>query len=129
MRATGSFLLLEVVVGLALLAGLGVWLLKLQAASLRQYRVAQQREEIAVLVEQLLWTWSTSGTPVTLPAAGRFDEQLHWRREVQPVRIAAGVIPTQVSVIVTRDEPDGVSGEVYRVDWLVPREPPRRGER
>jgi hypothetical protein len=129
MRATRSFLLLEVVVGLALLAGLGVWLLKLQTASVRQYRAAQQRAEIAALVEQLLWTWSTSGTPVTLPATGQLDERLRWRREVQPVRIAPGVVPTQVSVLVTRDEPDGGTHEVYRVDWLVPRGLSRRNER
>lgn len=116
-----SMLLLEVVVGLALLAGLGVWLLKLQAASIRQVREAGQRAAVASLVEQLLWKWSVSGVEVTLPATGRFDETLTWQRQARPVRIAAGVLPTQITVIVTEHKPHAEPREVYRIDWLVPR--------
>jgi hypothetical protein len=117
----GSFLLLEVVVGLALLAAVGVWLLKLQAASVRQYDIARRRGAVAARVEQLLWDWSVRRIRITLPASGRFGETLAWRREVRPVRIAPGVLPTQVSLIVTQHEPHDEPREVYRVDWLVPR--------
>ena len=120
MRRRRSFLLLEVVVGLALLAGLGVALLKLQAAALRQYRRAREQMEVAQQVERLLWHWSSGSEPVTLPATGQFDQHLTWRREARPVRIAAGVLPTQVSLIVTAHEPHETSRDVYRVDWLVP---------
>jgi type II secretory pathway pseudopilin PulG len=102
MRRRRCFLLLEVVAALALLAGLGVWLLKLQADAVRQYRSAQQLAEVAARVEELLWTWRETGEPVTLPATGQFNDQLRWRREVQPARIAPGVIPTQVTLIVSR---------------------------
>jgi hypothetical protein len=111
---------LEVVVGLALLAGLGVWLVQSQADALRQYRRAEQRQRIAAQVEQLLWTWSVSGAPVTLPATGHLSDGLSWRREVRPVRLAAGVLPTQVSLIVTAVGDDRRPQDVYRVDWLVP---------
>jgi hypothetical protein len=123
-----SFLLLEVLLGLALLAGLGVWLLKLQGESLRQYRYALRREEIATKVERLLWDWQVSQTPVTLPATGQFDERLHWRREVRPVRIARGVLPTQISVLVTDVQADRGPEEVYRVDWLIPRKRPSESQ-
>jgi hypothetical protein len=126
MKPPRSFLLLEVVVGLALLAGLGVWLLKLQTAAVRQVYAARLRTEVATRVERLLWDWSAGRIRVTLPASGRFDERLTWRREVRSVRIAAGVLPTQVSVIVTLDEPHHPPREIYRVDWLVPRVPPDR---
>ncbi len=128
MNRVRSFLLLEVVAALALLAGLGVWLLKLQTAAVRQYRTAQEIAEAAAQVEQLVWTWRETGTPVTLPATGQFSDRLHWRREVQPVRIAAGVIPTRVTLIVTRHEPHGEPREIYRVDWLVPKVTGRRGQ-
>ena len=117
-----SFTLLEVVVGLALLAGLGVWLLKLQAAAVGQYHAARQRAENAARVEAFLWPWSVAQAPVTLPATGSFDGRFRWRREVRPVRIAFGVLPTQVSVIVTQHEPHAEPREIFRVDWLVPRE-------
>lgn len=120
MRAR-SFTLLEVVIGLALLAGMGVWLLRLQADALRQYRLTRLRSEVAGRVERLLWAWSSSAAPVTLPATGRFDERLSWRRQVKPVRIAAGVLPTHVSLIVDLKQPHAEPREIYRVDWLVPR--------
>ncbi len=125
MRRARSFLLLEVVAALALLAGLGVWLLKLEAEAVRQYRTAQQIADVAARVEQLLWTWRETGAAVTLPATGQFSDRLHWRREVRPIRIATGVIPTQVTLVVTRHEPHGEPHEIYRVDWLVPQATPR----
>ena len=120
MNVRRCFLLLEVVVALALLAGLGVWLLQTQRAALRQYRTAQRLTHVANLTEQLLWTWRENGAPVTLPATGRFDEQLTWRRDVQPVRIATGVLPLQVTLIVTEETPAADAREIYRISWLVP---------
>lgn len=120
MRRVRAVILLEVVVGLALLASLGVWLLKLETQAVRQVRLAAERDRVAARVAELLWAWSESGTPVTLPATGRLDDRLRWRREVRPVRLAADVLPTQVSLIVTHEGADGRSQDVYRVDWLVP---------
>ncbi len=121
-----SFLLLEVVVGLALLATLGVELVQLQAAAVRQSSLAAQTRETATRVRQLLWSWSCSGEPVTLPATGTFDEHLSWRREARPVRVASGLLATQTSVVVVRAEPGQAAQESYRVDWVVP---PRHGHR
>lgn len=120
MSRTRSVVLLEVLVALALLTGLGVALLRVQTAAIRQVRVAEQRAHVVRLVEELLWAWSSSRTPVTLPATGELDEQLQWRREVRPVRIATGVLPMQVSLIVTETGPGAPPREIYRVDWLVP---------
>ena len=120
-----SFTLLEVVIGLALLGGMGVWLLGLQSDALRQYRYARMRSQVAERVEQLLWEWSASGMPVTLPATGRFDDRLSWRREVAPIRVVSGVLPSQVSIVVTLHVPHEQSREIYRVAWLIPREEAR----
>lgn len=125
MNSTRSFTLLEVVISLALLAGLGVWLLQLEASAVRQVREARSRAQLAARVEALLWSWSVADTPVTLPATGRLDDQLTWRREVRPVRIAPGILPSQISVVVTRHEPHAEPRDVYRVDWLVPRAVPK----
>jgi type II secretory pathway pseudopilin PulG len=114
-----SYLLLEVVVGLALLATVAGGLLVLETSAVRQYRRAQEQQRIAGQVEQLLWSWRLTQTAVTLPATGRLDERYRWRREVRPVHVASRVTADRVSVIVTVD--DGSSGprDVYRVDWLV----------
>jgi len=120
MRTSRSYLLLEVVVGLALLASLGVGLLKLQAAALRQCHHAEQRAQIATQVEQLLGTWSRTGERVTLPATGWLSGYVSWRREALPMRVDADVLPTHISVIVTYHEPHHTPRDVYRVDWLVP---------
>jgi type II secretory pathway pseudopilin PulG len=113
-----GYLLLEVLVGLALLAVLGVGLLRLQAAATRQLRQARQRAALVHQVDELLFQWSGTGQPVTLPATGAFDEKTTWLRRVQPVR-AAGVLATQVSLSVLRHEPGQAPHEAYRVDWLV----------
>lgn len=118
-----SFTLLEVIVGLALLATLGAGLLKLQADAVRQVRHARLRSKVTDRVEQLLWQWSRDGARVTLPATGEFEPMLHWRREVMPVRIANGVLPTQIRLVVTHQTPGEDPVEVYRVAWLVPRKP------
>jgi hypothetical protein len=123
MRPRRSFLLLEVIVGLALLGLLGVWLVKLQGAALRQVREARLKEDVRQRVEQLLWEWSSAGVRVTLPASGDFSQSLAWRREIQPIRVANGLIAPQVTLIVTETLPHTGSREVYRVDWLVPRKP------
>ena len=114
-----ALLLLEVLVGLALLAVLGVWLLKLETAAIRQYRYAAQQQRAAVLVEELLNDWSIAGVPVTLPASGHLDDELNWRRSVRPVRLARDLLPTQVTVVVTCHGNAARDDEVYRVEWLV----------
>lgn len=123
-RLRRAFLLLEAVVGLALLALLAVLLLKLQGASVRQFHAARERAETVADVQRLLWTWSSTQTPVTLPATGEFDATRRWERRVEPIRIAAGVFATQVSLIVMRDS--APPREIYRVDWFVT-PPPREG--
>ncbi len=128
MNTRRCYLLLEVLVGLALLAGLGVWLLTLQSAALRQYHAAQRRAKAARQVQALLWQWSSAQTPITLPAGDRFDETLSWRRQARPVRVAQDVLPTLISLIVTENTPHAQPREIYRVDWLVPR-PADRGRR
>jgi hypothetical protein len=127
MRRRRSLLLLEVVVGLALLALLGVWLVQLQAAALRQHRETRLRDDVVQRVERLLWEWSSTGAPVTLPSTGRFTDALEWQREVQPTRVGGGLIATQVTLSVSERKDHSVR-EVYRVDWLVPRKsnPERR---
>lgn len=120
-----SLLLLEVLVGLALLALLGVSLLCIRSGALRQFHAAQRRSEIAQRVESLLWYWSVRGEPVTLPGTGRFTDALAWKRQVQPVRIDAGVIVTEITLLV-RDEGTTPVRDVYRAAWLVSRKPPER---
>ncbi|MEW6252156.1 MAG: hypothetical protein AB1716_16075 [Planctomycetota bacterium] len=115
-----SLLLLEVVVGLALLGTLGVAALQLQAHALYQVRRAQEQAEVVQRVEALLWSWSAERVPVTLPATGSLTHRFHWRREVRPVRLAPDVLPTQVTVVVTAQAPGTAEREVYRVAWLVP---------
>ncbi len=119
MRAR-ALLLLEVVLGLALLAGVGAGLLTLEMHALRQHRRAQERAALLRQVEDLLWTWSTQRVAVTLPATGSFTERLRWRREVQPIRLAPEVFPTQVTLVVSAVEPGEPVRELYRLDWLVP---------
>lgn len=119
-RLRHGLLLLEVIVGVALLALLGVMLITLQASSLRQLRAAREQSAIVADVENLLWHWSSSAALVTLPAAGQFEPHLRWERRAEPVRIATGLFATQVSLIVTRDAPPEPPRAVYRVDWLVP---------
>ncbi len=128
MRRYRSFLLLEVVLGLALLAGLGVGLVRLQAGALRQINAARQRAELAALVEALVWSWNETQTPVTLPATGAFDDHRRWRRELRPVRVGGGLLATQVSVIATVADRDGPR-DVFRVDWLIPATPREPGGR
>ena len=117
-----SFTLLEVMISLALLSILGVSLMKLQAAAVRQCNATWLRVEAARRVEDLLWSWSSTGTAITLPATGRFDNNLCWQRSVTPVRIASGVIPNRITVRVSRSEETGETKNVYRLDWLVPRQ-------
>lgn len=119
-----SFLLLEVIVSLALLALLGVWLLKLQSSAVRQFREARLRADVTRRVEALLWEWSEGSVHVTLPATGEFSATLSWRREIEPVRVTSGVIVPKVTVVVSEARPHAPPCEVYRVGWLVPRVPP-----
>jgi type II secretory pathway pseudopilin PulG len=126
MNMRRSFLLLEVVIGLALLATVGVAIARLQAAAVQQVRQAAQARETATRVQELLWSWGSSGERVTLPATGVFDDRTTWRRESQPVRVASGVLATQISVVVIRAGPGHAAEELYRVDWLIP---PRHGHR
>lgn len=115
-----ALLLVEVLIGLALLALLGAWLLRLQSAAVRQLHHAELLEEAVQKSQALLWEWSSTGVRVTLPASGRFDERLSWQRKVQPIRVAEGLLPDQVTLVV-RHEPVGQAArEVLRLDWLVP---------
>lgn len=119
-RARYGLMLLETVVGVALLALLGVLLLKLQARSMRQLHDAREQAAVVADVEALLWNWSETGAAVTIPATGEFAALLRWERSAEPVRVASGVFATQVSLIVSRDAPPEPPRPIYRVDWLVP---------
>jgi prepilin-type N-terminal cleavage/methylation domain-containing protein len=124
MRAR-SFTLIEVVVALALLSGLGMWLVQLQLAAMRQYHEAMEQLKVADRVEHMLWNWSMAGAEVTLPSSGHWDERYGWRREVLPVRIG-GAMARQIRVIVTRSESGQSRSDVYDVAWLVPARRSRR---
>ena len=126
MRARRGLLLLEVVVGLALLALLGVALVQLQVRATRQYRSAQESTAVARQAEALLLEWRLGRVAVTLPASGAFDDQLRWRRDVRPVRIGPGALADQISLVVTRAAPHQTEQEVYRADWYIPRPERRR---
>lgn len=122
-----SFTLLEVLVGLALLAVIGVSVLGLQSAALRHAHHARLRAAAVEQLEALLWRWSCDRAPVTLPTDGRFSPELTWRRTVEPVAIG-GVIATHVTVRVYAQGDSQADREVCRVDFLVPRARPRGWE-
>lgn len=114
-----GYLLLEVLVGLALLALLGVGLIRSQIFALRQFHAAERQRAVAEQVAGLLWSWSENGTPVTLPGDGQLTDGLHWRRTIQPIRIAQGCMARQICVMVYAVD-QNQEHEIYRVDWLVP---------
>jgi type II secretory pathway pseudopilin PulG len=118
-----GLLLIEVLVALVLLAVLGVTILRIQSGAIRQFHATQRRAEIAASVEKLLWDWSLAHEAVTLPGTGRFSEKIGWRRSVEPIRLDAGVLATQVELVV-RDDSQSVPTELYRIAWLVPRRVP-----
>lgn len=120
-RRRPSFTLLEVMLSLALLAALGVTILRIQAGAIRQVRQARNSEDLAQRVEALLDSWSETGTAVTLPATGRWNEHLAWRREAGPVAIGPSLLATHVLVVIQATDAAGRTADVYRVDWLVPR--------
>lgn len=127
-RRRNSFTLLEVLLSLVLMSALGVTVLRIQAGALRQVRQAHENLEIAQRVEALLESWSQSGTAITLPATGRWNERLAWRREAGPVAVGPSTLATHVLVVIQATDVAGKMSDVYRVDWLVPR-PLRRGQR
>ena len=121
---TRSFTLLETIAALALLALLGVSILQVQVAVVRQTRLTAQRERVAGLVQDLLWEWRIARVPVTLPATGSWSDDLRWERSAQPARIAADLIPTEVRMAVFgREQEEWL--EVARWSWLVPDPRPR----
>ena len=122
---TRSFTLLETIAALALLALLGVSILQVQVAVVRQTRLTAQRERVAGLVQDLLWEWRIARVPVTLPATGSWSDELRWERSAQPARIAVDVIPTEVRMAVFRREQEEWL-EVASWSWLVP--DPRPGD-
>ena len=120
-----SYLLLEVLVGLALLALLGVGLIRTQVFSLRQFHTAERQRAVAEQMAGLLWNWSETGTPVTLPGDGELNGGLRWRRTILPIRIAQGCLASQVCVTVYATD-EGKEHEIYRVDWLMPEKAPKK---
>lgn len=114
-----SFLLVEVLAALALLALVGVMLIRIQSASIRQTRMTAERSAVAEDVRALLWNWSTTNERVTLPAHGKLSGGCAWERLSEPVRVPGNVSATLVSLIV-RDAGSSGPTEVYRVEWLVP---------
>lgn len=124
-RSRRSFSLIETVAALALLALLGVSILQVQSSVVRQVRLAQLRNDVANRVEGLLWDWRVQRVPVTLPATGEFAPALRWQRESGPLRIAQGVMPTEVRLTVFSLGPSGWS-EVAAWSWLVPDPEPER---
>jgi len=119
--------LVEVLCGLALLAVTAVALLQIQSASMRQIQRAQARAQAAVLLEDLLWQWQLERTPVTLPATGRLDPRWTWRRTVQPVAAAPGVLAREIRVAVFAEE--GPKTAIHEVCWLLPLDPGKEGRR
>lgn len=115
-----SFLLLEVLVGLALLALLGVWIVRVQAAALRQWAHARQLRQATVAVESLLASWSDTHTVVTLPGSGELADGLRWQRECGPAVPAAGVQATAVRLVVRSDSAGQPPRDVLHLAWLVP---------
>ena len=121
-RCRDGFTLLEVLVSLALLAGLGVAVLRIQARAVRQCRDAEDRRALVERVEALLNEWSWTGVAVSLPSTGRWDARWSWRREVAPVAVSPGLLATQVRVVVVRHDTPEQATEVYTAAWLVPRD-------
>lgn len=123
LRDRSGLLLVEVLVALVILAAMGVALLRIQSAAVRQFHATQRRAAIAAQVEKLLWDWSQRKVPITLPNTGQFSETVAWTRTAGPSRIDQGLLVTQVEMIV-RDSSNTTRPEIYRVAWLVPRRPP-----
>lgn len=115
-----AMLLLEVVLGLALLAALAVGLLRIEAAALRQIRFTEERESVAMQVEQLLWNWSIGGESITKPAQGMLDRDHRWERHSRPGRLFDGCNGRFVSVVVERTGDRPTELPLYRLDWFVP---------
>ncbi len=112
-----SFTLLETLVALALLAAVLTALLRVEAAAVRQLARSRARQQIVAELEQLLARWSAQGEPVTLPSSGPLSAHFRWQRAVQPVRLPAGGLATQVTVTVGDQRTPAV--ELLRVDWLL----------
>ncbi len=113
-------LLLEVIVALALLASLGVAIVRIQMQATQQYRLAEQLDFAVAQTRDLLWQWSDNGVAVTIPATGKFTETMSWQREVQPTRVAFGVLATEITVRVFHNAPERDPIEIYQVAWLLP---------
>lgn len=117
-----SFTLIETLAALALLATLGVSILRIHSAAIRQTRQAEDAREIGQRVEALLWSWRSGNQPVTLPSAGEWSPTLRWERTTRPARIGATLSPTQVRLTVARW--DGAAWDTCGTwSWLVP-DPP-----
>lgn len=119
-----SFLLLEVVLALALLAAMAALVVKIQHAAIQQANAAQRQRAITAQVESLLWEWSRQRVPVTLPSTGQLAGDLTWRREVTPQAVAPGVLATRVTVTIW--PAPAIGPPLLRVDWLVPAAEQRR---
>lgn len=116
-RRTGM-LLLETLVGLALLALLGVWLIQLQAAALRQWSAARQLERATREMNALLARWSETGEAVTVPGQGMITDSLIWERACAPTLAGELGMATQVTVVLSTPPPQ--ARDVLSVSWLVP---------
>ncbi len=119
MRRAGM-LLLEVIVALALLASLGVAIVRIQMQATHQYRVAQRLDTAVARTRDLLWQWSDNGVAVTIPASGAISETMSWRRVVRPTRVTFGVLATEITVRVFHTAPEQDPIEIYQVAWLLP---------
>lgn len=113
-----GMLLLETLVGLALLAMLGVWLIQLQAAALRQWSSARQLERATHEMSVLLARWSQTGEVVTVPGQGMITESLIWERGCAPAFAGELGLATQVTVVLSTPPPQ--ARELLSVSWLVP---------
>lgn len=125
MKTARSFTLLETLLALALLAGIGAALLGALTNAMRQVQRSAERAVVLEHVEPLLWSWREAGTPVTLPSTGQLTETLRWHRSVAPQRLVTGLIPTQVTLRIFR-EANPHTQPILELHWVVPDPPSDR---
>lgn len=125
--------LVEVVVGLTLLAALAVGVLLAVGAHRRQLQTAENRLAAADVADQLLASWYSSGTGIPRSSSGRLTDagrDWHWRTqvveqgavEIQPVEVIrlevrkqslyGQLSPSLAAVEVLAPLPFGTAGKV-----------------
>lgn len=108
--------LLEVIVGMVLLAGVVVSLLIAAGEHERRLTLSRQRQDAIVVADQLLTAWSQRGAPIPIeigPVLGKPN----WRYRTQLVR-SEELLMTQQSVVALTVERMDANGRIQSLAYV-----------